>query len=146
MSRTSIRLRGAVRRLLRAPAFSLTAFLTLGLAVGALTAAFAVVDALLLRPLPYPESELLVEVGYGVPGYGFDQLPFSVGTFVHTEVEQRSFSEFAIYYDSERYNVGLDDPERIPVARVTPGFFAVFRSPPELGRPFTPDDREPSSL
>lgn len=145
MSRTSIRLRGAVRRLLRAPAFSLTAFLTLALAVGALTAAFAVVDALLLRPLPYPESELLVEVGYGVPGYGFDELPFSVGTFVHTEDEQRSFSEFAIYYDSERYNVGLDDPERIPVARVTPGFFAVFRSPPELGRPFTPDDREPGA-
>lgn len=145
MIRDTTQLKIAARRLLRTPAFTVTALVTLALAVGAVTAAFAVADALLLKPLPYPESQRLVEVGYSVPGYGFDELPFSVGTFVHTETEERSFSELAIYYASDRYNLGLEDPERVPVARVTPDFFAVFRSPPALGRPFTRADRQPGA-
>ncbi|HEX9887585.1 MAG TPA: ADOP family duplicated permease [Longimicrobiales bacterium] len=129
-----------MRRLRATPVFTAAALLTLSLAVGGITAAFAVADRLLLEPLPYPDSDRLVDIGYGVPGYGFDVLPFSVGTFVHTRAEQRSLSEMAIYFDADRYNLGIERPERVPVARVTSGFFEVFRSPPELGRTFREGD------
>lgn len=135
----------AIRRLSATPTFTTASVATLALAVAALTAAFGVAEAVLLRPLPYPESDRLVDVGYAVPGYGFDELPFSVGTFVHTRDAQRSFSHLAIVYDSDRYNVGLVDPERVPVARVTPGFFEVFSSPPAVGRPFVDDDAVPGA-
>jgi predicted permease len=140
MTGSFAQLRIALRRLAATPVFTLAASITLTLAVASLTAAFSVAEAVLLRPLPYPESDRLVEVGHSVPGFGFPELPFSMGTFVHTRGEQRSFSEFTIYYDADRYNVGIEDPERVPVVRVTPGFFAVFRSPPALGRPFTEQD------
>lgn len=145
MERFLARLRTTARRLLSTPVFTTAAAATLALAVASLTAAFAVADTLLLHPLPYPESDRLVEVGYAVPAYGFDQLPFSVGTFVATEERQRSLSDFAIYYDSDRLNVGLDDPERVPTARVTPGFFSVFRTAMARGRPFVEGDGRPGA-
>jgi len=140
MNRSFDHVRIAIRRLLATPVFTGAAFLTLSLAVAAVATTFSVADSILLQPLPYPESSELVSVGYAVPGYGYDELPFSVGTFVHTRDTQRSFSDFAIYYDSDRLNLGMDDPERVPVAQITPGFFGVFSSPPVLGRPFVEDD------
>jgi predicted permease len=135
----------ALRRLRATPAFTVAAFATLALAVGALTATFSVTDALLLRPLPYPQSERLVVVGHAVPGFGFPELPFSMGTFDLTRREQRSFADFAIYYDADRYNVGLENPERVPAVRVSPAFFDVFRSSPDPGRPFNDDDSRPGA-
>lgn len=145
MSAFASHARLTLRRLAAAPSFTLATVLTLSLTIGAITAAFAVADQLLLEPLPYPESNQLVAVGYAVPGYGFPDLPFSVGTFYHTRQEQRSFSEFAIYYDSDRFNVGIEHPERIPVAQVTASFFDVFRSPPLLGRSFGKEDEQPGA-
>jgi len=135
----------ALRRLGATPSFTLASALTLSLTIGAITAAFAVADQLLLEPLPYPQSDRLVAVGYAVPGYGYPDLPFSIGTFYHTRQEQKAFSDFAIYYDSDRYNVGIEHPERIPVAQVTAGFFDVLRAPPALGRDFNEGDEEPGA-
>lgn len=134
------RLQVPVRRLVRTPVFTLAAIVTLSVAVAALTATFSVAHTLLVKPLPYPESHRLVDLGFRVPGFGFDELPFSDGMFLHTLENQRSFSGLTIYWAGDRFNVGTEDPERIPVARVTPGFFDVLSSPPALGRAFNPED------
>lgn len=130
----------SIRRLLRTPVFSGSVVATLTLAVGALTASFSVAYALLVRPLPYPESERLVRVGFTAPGLGLDDLPFSDGLFLLTRREQRTFDGLAIHWDGDRYNVGLDDPERVPTARVSPGFFDILGSPPPWGRGFSEED------
>lgn len=134
------RLQVAVRRLTRTPVFTLAAIVTLSVAVAALTATFSVAHTLLVKPLPYPESDRLVEVGFRVPGFGFDELPFSDGMFLHTGENQRTLSGLAIFWAGDRFNVGTEDPERVPVALVTPTFFEVLRSPPALGRSFNPQD------
>lgn len=136
------RLAIAVRRLARTPAFALATVVTLSVAVAAVTATFSVAHTLLVKPLPYPDSDRLVDVGFQVPGFGFDELPFSDGMFVHTLENQRVFSGLTVFWAGDRFNVGVEEPERIAVARVTPAFFDVLRSPPALGRSFNPQDGE----
>lgn len=130
----------AVRQLVAHPAFSLIAVLTLALGIGATTAIFSVVHAVVLRPLPVPQPEQLTFIWSEING---GQSDVSVGNYKVLEEYQRSFSSVsAIHYYSFNLSEG-EGAERTLGARVTASFFEVFGVQPALGRVFRADEDQP---
>ena len=136
-------LRHGLRLMARAPGFSAVVVLTLALAIGANAAVFALVNGVLLRPLPYPDATRLAVVTESLPALGFPVLPFSAPDFEDYAREQRSFASLAPYSGSEHDLSGDGEAERIPTARVGAGLFGVLGVAPLLGRTFTADDDHP---
>ncbi|MBZ5538568.1 MAG: ABC transporter permease [Acidobacteriia bacterium] len=136
-------LRYGLRTVVKNPAFSAIAVLTLALGIGANTAIFTVTNALLLRPLPYGDSSRLVYV-YAARADAADQAgPFSYPRFTLLRDANRSFSGLAAF-SSEVFNLtGRGDPEQIPSARVSWNFFNVLGVKPLLGRTFIPGEGQP---
>jgi predicted permease len=131
-------IRYAIRTLLRAPGFTLVVVVTLGMGIGANTAVFSVVDAVLLERLPYPEPDRLVAVSRnatergGAPRAGLD-----ASSFRAVRDEPRLFEASAAWRPWEPTLTGVDDPEVLRAAEVTDGMFSrVLRVRPELGRDF----------
>ncbi|HVZ22352.1 MAG TPA: ABC transporter permease [Vicinamibacterales bacterium] len=138
-------LRIAVRSLRRSPVFTATAVATLGVAIGAATTIFAVVDVTLLRPLPYPNPDRLVVVTEVVPALARIGARLPVNA-VHAESWRsgsRSFDGLALIGPVNMNLVGDGDPERVPAARVSPGLFRLLGVRPGLGRLLRPDDDRP---
>ena len=132
--------RTAGRSLMRRPGFALIAVITLALGIGANVAIFTVVDSVLLRPLPFPDSHELVEIRHHAPAIGLDELNNSEGTLVFYR-EQADFLEGFAAWDAARYNLaGQQEPVRVFAVRMTPDLLDVLRVRPALGRPFTADD------
>jgi predicted permease len=139
-------LRAAIRRLLRRPAFALVVVGTLALGVGANTAVFSVVNAVLIRPLPYPDSDRLVMV-WSVwstdAARGRDESRVSYPDFRDWREAAGSFESLAAFWAFPNGDVNLTggiEPERVPVARVTAGFFDLMGVRFEHGRGFLPDE------
>lgn len=132
-------MRPALRRLRRAPGFSLAAVLTLSLALGAVVSIWAVVKNVVVDPLPYEESDRLVLLEHGLPGLG---APAGVGTTEALHVLYRedaaSLESVAIYWTDDYTLTGAGEPESVAVTRVTPQFARVLRVEPLLGRWFDP--------
>ena len=132
-------LRYGLRMLRRRPGFTIVAVITLALGIGANTAIFSVVDAVLLRPLPYPQAERLVflwstMIGQGVPTSG-SAMPD------YREWRDRSDAFDGLggfYYGDFNLSSGGSEPERVQGAYVTSNLFDVLRVSPALGRSFTP--------
>jgi len=139
-------LRLGLRILLRNPGFSATAILLLALGIGANTAIFSVVNAVLLRPLPYQDPSRIMQIWHVPPAKSFPGLSlFSVSpaNYLDWQAQNHSFEELAAY-GGTRFNVGgKERPESITAATVAPGFFSILRVQPLLGRTFTPDDDRP---
>ena len=139
-------LRLGLRILLRNPGFAATAVLLLALGIGANTAIFSVVNAVLLRPLPYQDSSRIMQIWHVPPAKSFPGLSlFSVSpaNYLDWQAQNHSFEEMAAY-GGTRFNVGgKERPESITAATVAPGFFSILRVQPLLGRTFTPDDDRP---
>jgi predicted permease len=132
----------AARLLLKAPGFAAVAVLTLSLGIGATVAIFTLVDSILLRRLPYPHSERLVEIDdtyQGRPG-GVGQEEFRDWVVSADLFEGIAISEFdaAVFRPA-----GQIDPERIVGERVSDGFFTVLGVPPLYGRTFLPGEDGP---
>ena len=138
-------LRLAMRKLVRAPLFTGIAVLTLAVGIGANTAIFSVVNAILLEPLPYPESERLVWINFAAPGIGYAEMPFSDGAYLHLRDGQQAFEDIAMYQGEEVNLAGEGAPERVVGGRVTPSFFRVLRVQPTLGRTFTEEEARPGA-
>jgi len=138
-------IRQSMRALLRRPGFTLAASLTLALGIGANVAIFAVVTAVLIRPLPYPESERIVVLRHHAPGLNLPQLENSPGKIRLYRAHARSFSSLAVVSGRERNLTGGDRPARVRVVEVTPEFFDVLRVQPVMGRRFLPGDAEPGA-
>lgn len=134
--------RYALRRLRRAPAFSLGVVATIGVGVGAAVAIGALVYGVLLRPLPYSRPDRIVEVTLRTPGYdGGREYAQSQATFVHFRDGATSFAAFGAYLVNEAVTLtDLDDPQRITSVMITPGAFAVLGVTPVLGQLFTDAD------
>lgn len=132
-------LRLALRRLRRSPRFAIAAALTLAVGVGGASGIFALVDAVLLRPLPYPDPDRLVAVTHSAPGLGLSAAGHSFGTYHHYRDNSRMLQHFAIYGESVRELSG-GEPERVRAAMVTPGFFSTLGVAPALGRPISPEE------
>jgi putative ABC transport system permease protein len=134
-------LRYAVRMLARSPAFTFVAILTVGLAIGANTAIFSVVNAVLLQPLPYPHAEQVVRVFGTQPT--LDEAPSSPANFLEWRTENQVFERIATWSGKGFNLTGTDKPERVIGARVSSDIFQLLGVQPALGRDFTAEeDRE----
>ena len=131
----------ARRRLVRDWMFLLAGTITLALGIGATTAIFSVVNALVLRPLPYPESDRLVWLWHSAPGADIESIGVSYGTYLHYRALTRAFEDMAIFHRLE-VTVGAEEAaDRVPAAIVTPNFFdLLFEGAPTLGRLFREED------
>ncbi len=132
-------LRYAIRMLMKAPAFTIIAVGALALGIGANTAIFSVVDAVLLRPLPYPHSEQLVLLREKVLGL-FDTGAVSYPNYLDWRSSQHTLTDLALVR-SESLNLSSQaqdtPPERVRGGSVTANFLTVMQMPPILGRNFT---------
>jgi predicted permease len=133
-------LRYTLRQLGRNPAFTWTAIITLGLGIGATTSIFSAVYALLLRPLPYPQSDQLAFISAEfIPEAGELLSP----DFVAAQQGLTSFSQFAGYWSTSSNLTGAGDPVRVDWAGVTANFLPVLGIRPQLGRGFRDDEDRP---
>jgi predicted permease len=133
-------LRLSIRRLLRSPGFALVAVTTLALGIGANTSIFSVVDAALIRPLPYPTADRVVRV-YSPSFKGPSTV--SPPDFVDWRADNTVFDEMGAYSEGSYALTGNGVAEELDAAGVTQDFFRVLRRAPELGRTFTADDEVP---
>ena len=131
-------LRYAARGLRHQPGFALVALATLALGIGANTALFSVLDAVVLRPLPYGEPERLVAVFDTHPAQGRDHESPSPGNFLDWREKSRAFEAMAAWQDGSGTGTlrAGDEAIAIETVKVTPDFFRVLAVPPALGRTF----------
>jgi putative ABC transport system permease protein len=130
----------AARALAKRPAYAAVAAFTLALGIGANMAIFTVVNAVLIRPLQYPDSDRIVEVRHHAPGLNMPELQNSPGLIESYRRSSRTLTRMA-GYDMRRLNLaGSGSPERIRAVAVTPELFEVLATRPRLGRPFYESD------
>jgi predicted permease len=134
----------ALRYLRQSPGFTFVAVLTLALGIGANTAIFSVVNAVLLRPLPYPEPERLV---YLMETNAGTNSSIALPDYVDWRNDAKSFEHLAISRLESRNLSGIPgrEPERVSVAFVTANFFNVIGLNPQIGRTFTEDEDKPGA-
>jgi putative ABC transport system permease protein len=138
-------LRYAFRVLLKSPAFSIVAVVTLGLGIAASTAIFSVVDAVLLHPLPYPDSERIVTVSQTVGSTGVSTQDASPANFIDWAAQNSVFAAMACARGWQANLSGAEEPERIRATMASAQFFSLFGAQPILGRSFGPDDAKPGN-
>jgi predicted permease len=135
-------LRYAIRMMRKSPGFTSVAVLTLALGVGANTAIFSVVDAVLLRPLPLQQPERLMLISGSNSARAGAGIPFSLIAYESIRDHNRSFQGVAAFCGEGLTLTGAGDPEQLKAVRVDPSFFEVLRSPPLIGRSFQPAEGE----
>jgi putative ABC transport system permease protein len=136
-------LRYALRVLVKNPGFTAIAVLTLALGIGANTAIFSVVDAVLLRPLPYPEVDRLVFLWSTWPAQGVATSGSALPDYHGWRDRNQVFDGLAgFYYGDFNLSTSDDAPERIQGAYVTVNFFQVLRVSPAAGRLFAPEEEQ----
>ena len=131
------------RMLLKAPGFTAVAVIVLALGIGANTAIFSVVNAVLLRPLPYPQPDRLVQIWHTPPQSSFPGITrFSVSpaNYLDWANQSRSFEQMAIYGFMSLNLTGKGEPESILATRVSSNFFSVLKTQPMAGRVFSSEE------
>ncbi len=140
-------IRFALRLLGKQPGFTAIAALTLALGIGANTAIFSVVNALLLRPLPYPHPESLVLLRERTETFEFGAVSYP--NYLDWRAAQRGFTDLALFRRETGVNLsgtnGEAVPERVGAARVSYNFFQILGVGPKLGRDFMESDDQPNS-
>ncbi len=147
-------LRRAVRRLLRAPIFSLTVALTLMLGIGATTAVFSLVNGVLLRPLPFIRPTQLVDLSHTLVLQGLTRVDQSDATYLHYRAANHAFAGVGAYQDvavnlSSASRAGAGEPasaQRVVAARVSASLFGVLGATPLRGRVFSESEDRPGRL
>jgi putative ABC transport system permease protein len=139
-------LRYAFRSLLKAPGFAAVAILTIALGIGANTAIFTIVNALLMRPLPYASPERLVMVWQDLRARGGPADEWATpGNFVDWKAERGVFENLAAISGWRPTLTGAGEPEALPGEQVSHEYFAVLGINPALGRDFAPEDDVPNA-
>ena len=132
-----IDVRYGLRMLRKNPGFTAVAVLTLALGIGANTAVFGVMNAVLLRPLPFKQPSRLMMLFEGIPKLGFPKMGFSAPDFAVFERAQKSFESVGAY-QNKYFNIsGEREPERLMAARISSSVFPMLGAEPMLGRTFT---------
>src|SRR5215470_13879715 len=135
--------RYAVRNLLRRPGFTIIAVFTLALGIGANTAIFSAINALLLKPLPFPELDRVVAVWDKLPSRGVLHNEVTFANYLDLKAQNRSFEQLALYRWWSPNLTGVEPPERIQGFLVTANFFDALGVKPILGRNFSGEENEP---
>jgi len=129
-----------LRMLRKKPMFTAVAVLTLALGVGANTAIFSIVNAVLLRPLPYPNPDRLVRIYFNDPGLGVRDTLFSVPELDDVRTRSGVFDEVSTVGGGSVNLTGADKPERLEFAVTHPNYFSMLGARPHIGRLFGPQD------
>jgi predicted permease len=140
-------LKFAVRQLRKSPGFTLAATLLLGVGIGAATIVFSLVDAVLLKPVPYPDPATLV-IPWNIPPAGvniggFTEYPWSPNHFHAMVQETKTYRFLGAFQDASFNLTEAGDPAMLEGAQVSWGFFPALGVEPELGRFFTRDEDTP---
>jgi predicted permease len=138
-------LRLALRKLMRAPLFTLTAVVTLGVGIGANTAIFSVVNGVLLKPLPYDDPGALIAMWHEAPGLDLPLLNQSPATYLTYRADTRLLDDVALWNDSGAQVLVGDQPEQVETLMVTDGFLPLLGVDPVVGRRFSAEDDAPGA-
>jgi putative ABC transport system permease protein len=135
--------RYGARMLLKQPGFTLVAILTLALGIGANTAIFSVVNAVLLRPLPFKDSDRLVLVwNNGAEAAGGDRTPLAVADLLDVRAQSRSYESVGAFQNGSFNYISGDVPEQVRGVSVTANFLSLLGVVPQLGRDFQTSDEQ----
>ena len=136
-------IRYAFRNLIKRPGFTLIAVLTLGLGIGANSAIFSAIHALLLKPLSFPELDRVVAVWDKNPSRGLSRNEVTMANYLDWRAQNQSFEQLALYRWWNVNLTGIDPPERIQGFLVTANFIDVTGLKPIMGRTFREEENQP---
>src|SRR6201993_3479739 len=132
--------RYGLRMLVKKPTFTIVAVLTLALGVGANTAIFSIVNAVLLRSLPFRDPDRLVRIYFNNPGVGLRNVRFSVPEFDDLRTQTDVFEDVSVIVLGPTNLTGTKQPEHLEMMEVSPNYFSMLGATPELGRLFGHQD------
>jgi predicted permease len=139
-------LRFGLRTLRKSPGFTVIALFTLALGIGANTAIFSIVDAVMLKPLPFPDSDKLVFMTSAFEKQGVTRnFATSYADFLDWRSTAKSFTGMASYHQDSFTLAGLDQPLHVSGETVSGDFFSTLGTQPLLGRGFTRDEEKPGT-
>ena len=133
-------IRFGLRMLLKCPTVTVVAIVTLALGIGANTAIFSVVNAVLLRSFPYAQPQQLVLVWEKRQGGRTDQNVINLANFNDWKQQNQVFTDMAVFFDRSLNLTGVGEPEEVPVQYATTNLLSVLGTSPLLGRAFVEDD------
>jgi len=133
-------IRYAFRIMRKSPGFTLIIILTLALGIGANTSIFSIVNAVLLRSLPYYDPSRLVKITFNNPGIGLRDIPFSVPELEDLKSRAGVFEEVSVVLSGPTNLTGAKQPEHLEMLEVSPNYFSMLGTTPEIGRLFGPQD------
>ena len=136
-------LKFSARSLLKRPALTIIAIVTLAIGIGANSAIFSVVNALLIKPLPFPDLDRVVAIWEKQPSRGVERNEASVPNFLDWRAQNHTFEQIGVYGWWSANLTGNDSPERIQGFQVTANFLDVLGVKPMLGRAFAVDEDQP---
>jgi len=134
-------IRYAIRQLRKSPAFASVAILTLALGIGANTAIFSIVDAVILRPLTYRDADRLFVIHERIPQRG--AIPVSATHFREWRKATHSFEQMALVIPMVRNLTGAGEPEQVSIGRVSAALFPILGIQTQLGRTFLEEEEQP---
>jgi len=133
-------IRYAFRIMRKSPGFTLIIILTLALGIGANTSIFSIVNAVLLRSLPYNDPSRLVKITFNNPGIGLRDIPFSVPELEDLKSRAGVFEEVSVVVSGSTNLTGGKQPEHLELLEVSPDYFSMLGASPQIGRLFGPQD------
>jgi putative ABC transport system permease protein len=138
-------IRYGLRVLLKRPGFTAVAVVTLALGIGANTAIFSLVSAVLVRPLKYKDAERLVMVWEAAPAAGFPRDNVATGNYADWKAQNQVFDDMAAVVQRTYDLTGEGEPEKLYAYGATANFFSLLGATPELGRTFAPEEDRPGA-
>jgi predicted permease len=135
--------RYGLRMLVKKPGFTIVAVLTLALGVGANTAIFSIVNAVLLRSLPYPDPDRLVRIYFNEPGVGLRDVRFSKPEMDDLQTRAGVFEDVSPIYEGSENLTGTKQPERVEGVNTSFSYFSMLGVIPQIGRLYGPQDFTP---
>src|SRR5262252_8576074 len=138
-------IRYGLRMLLKKPTFTIVAVLTLALGVGANTAIFSIVNAVLLRSLPYPDPDRLVRIFFNEPGVGLRDVRFSKPELDDLQTQSGVFEDVSPIFEGSEDLTGAGHPERVEGVNGSFSYFSMLGVTPQIGRLFGPQDFVPGA-
>src|SRR5437588_7888863 len=135
--------RYGLRMMVKKPAVTIVAVLTVALGVGANTAIFSIVDAVLLRPLPYRDPNRLVRIFFNEPGVGLRDVRFSKPELDDLQTRAGVFEDVTPIFEGSENVTGAGQPERLDGVNGSFSYFSILGVTPQIGRLFGPEDFVP---
>lgn len=138
-------IRYAVRNLIKRPGFTAIAILTLAIGIAANSTIFSAINALLLKPLPFPELDRVVAIWDKDSAHGYEHNEVAFANYVDLRDQNQSFEKLALYGWWSANLTGVDPPERLQAFLVTANFFDVLGTKPVIGRTFREHENQVGS-